>query len=61
MNKGSYKPESLPPRGRYIFQAVIGNELGNDSYNHSTTFDIPEGEQCDSFCYHVNDKIIIPS
>lgn len=49
VNKGSYKPESLPPMGTYIFQAVIGNELGNNSHNHSAKFDIPEGEQCDSF------------
>ena len=59
VNMESYRPESLPPRGRYIFRAVIGNELGNNSYNYSTEFDIPEGEQCVSLCDHINSDIIV--
>lgn len=46
-NAETYKAESLPPQGSYIFRAVIGNILGNNYYNHSAEIDIPKGEHCD--------------
>ena len=55
-NMETYKPESLPPLGSYIFRAVIGNMLGDNFYNYSTEIDIPEGEHED-FDQHYNNKV----
>ena len=52
----TYEPVSLPPAGNYTFRAVIGNKLGNSSYNISTEFDVPEGEKYD-LLYNYNNVV----
>lgn len=44
VNMKTYKSVSLLPMGSYIFRPVIGNKLGNSSYNSSAEFDISIGE-----------------
>ena len=42
-NMETYKPESLPPPGNYVFRAVIGNMLGDKVYNDTSEINISEG------------------
>lgn len=43
----TFRPESLPPAGNYIFRAVIGNIVGDNFYNHIAEITLPEGKYID--------------